>query len=427
MRDRRNLDAGVYVDSKLVANDANLSGIALGAYPQGFGSTTYPALTYALAAADGSTINLVENAPNTMRGPLPTPLNTMSLGRCSLLDASTEVFYNDHRFLGTTAVIGNQLVRYTINLSSPGSPLIEVWKQASAAWATVGNYQTQCYDGAAYTVLPLQGFQPLIVSPEEIVWEERRYDSAGKSLVRTVNRIRRGSLIVESQIVAASGLPLSGAQSVGLTNIGAGTAAATSMDGTAAIATANAVLPAFLYLTTPATAATVSTTNFYSGISVASGTVGRIGILCGIEDTSQWALFVAFAAPSAPTSVVPTGGAAQTWTYKLIRVNATYGTTSAQSTATSTAAGAATLDGTHYNTINFTAPPAGSTYQVVRTASGGTPASTGVIAVGITGTSFVDNGIVAPVSSSSTVSQDMAYATRWASINRMRVKQRLMP
>jgi hypothetical protein len=102
--------------------------------------------------------------------------------------------------------------------------------------------------------------------------------------------------------------------------------------------------------------------------------------------------------PSTPTSVTvtPTGGSATAYSYKVAAVSAN-GTVSPLSTAGSTAAGAATLTTSAYNTITWTTAGDAVGFYIVRSASSGTPASTGTIGYVNSGsaTSFVDTGIVA--------------------------------
>lgn len=78
---------GVFVDSKAVPNDANLNGTTLAAFPQGLASVTFPAPTFTLAAADGSTINVVENPPIVMRAQLLSGPTLMTAGRCAVMDS----------------------------------------------------------------------------------------------------------------------------------------------------------------------------------------------------------------------------------------------------------------------------------------------------------------------------------------------------
>lgn len=94
--------------------------------------------------------------------------------------------------------------------------------------------------------------------------------------------------------------------------------------------------------------------------------------------------------PGAPT-VTPQGtSGAATWTYKIVAITGT-GTTEA-SAAGSTATGNATLDGTNYNRLTWTAVTNAIGYWIYRTASGGTPATTGRIAVLGAVTTYDDQG-----------------------------------
>jgi hypothetical protein len=285
---------GVYVDAKAVPNDLSLSGTTLAVQP---GGTTqgYPLNTWSFAASDGSTILANENPPTTMQMPFTSPTNCMTQQRCTVLvdNGSTihsEVFWRDHRWVNRYTIIHNGLLRYTYDATSNGHPLIECW--TGAAWTTIGNYQLQAYDGTTYTPLPAQTIQLRIVSPEEIVWDETRYDITGIAMVRVTNRIRRGSRLIESQVVTASGLGLTGAQSVALTATGA-TAAALTADSSGSLATgASGVvpIPGFTYLSPVPTAVTFSSTNFYSGIKVAAGTVARFNIVSAYRDAMRTTL-----------------------------------------------------------------------------------------------------------------------------------------
>ncbi len=85
LRCRRTSSIGVFVDAKVQVNDLNLGGVATGIYPAGLGNG-YPQATYAMVGVDGSTINLVESPPATMRAPIVSPTDIMSLGRCAVTD-----------------------------------------------------------------------------------------------------------------------------------------------------------------------------------------------------------------------------------------------------------------------------------------------------------------------------------------------------
>lgn len=111
----------------------------------------------------------------------------------------------------------------------------------------------------------------------------------------------------------------------------------------------------------------------------------------------------ALATPGSIT-VTPQGtSGATTWTYKLVAINAT-GTTEAGA-ASSTTTGNATLDGTNFNRLTWTAVTNATGYWVFRTAAGGTPSTTGRIAVLGAVTTYDDQGAagdssVAPTSNS---------------------------
>jgi hypothetical protein len=202
-----------------------------------------------------------------------------------------EVFWKDHRNQNGKWKIANDLIRYTINDATPGSPLIETWDVTANAWVTMGNFQLQVTNTGP--VLPVQTVQLGTISPEEIIWTERRYDSAGTALVVVTNRIRRGSRLIECQIVAASGAGLTGTQSIGI--IGAANVAHTvvqSADVTGVVFTSTSkLLPGFCFLTTPANAPTSpSNTTLYSGLTVPAGTITRLAILCGDQDAQYTSL-----------------------------------------------------------------------------------------------------------------------------------------
>lgn len=205
--------------------------------------------------------------------------------------APLEVFWREHRNLNGKWKVANDLLRYTISELSPGSPLIEVWDPNTSAWLSMGNYQLQTTN--AGPVLPVQAVQFQTISPEEIVWVERRYDTAGTALVVVTNRIRRGSRLVESMIVAASGAGLTGTQSIGFTNLANLVhTVAQSADSSGVVFTSTSkLLPGFCYLTTNPNAPTSpSNTTAYAGATVPAGTITRIGILGGVQDAQYTAL-----------------------------------------------------------------------------------------------------------------------------------------
>ena len=81
---------------------------------------------------------------------------------------------------------------------------------------------------------------------------------------------------------------------------------------------------------------------------------------------------------AAPT-VTPQGTpGVVTWDYKVVAIDAN-GKKTAASTAGQTTTGHATLDGTNFNRITWTDVTGGVTYEIHRTAAGGTPGTTGLI------------------------------------------------
>lgn len=99
---------------------------------------------------------------------------------------------------------------------------------------------------------------------------------------------------------------------------------------------------------------------------------------------------VSFVANPTITSVTPTGGTATTYTYKLVAVDAA-GNKTAASAGSSTASGAATLDGSHFNTIVWTDPIAApASILVYRTVGGATQGLIATVNPGV-GT-YVDTG-----------------------------------
>jgi hypothetical protein len=100
----------------------------------------------------------------------------------------------------------------------------------------------------------------------------------------------------------------------------------------------------------------------------------------------------AVSTPSTP--VITTGGTAgaQTWSYKVVATipGALHSTASA---AGSTTTGNATLSGTNFNIVTTTAMTGAIYCNVYRTASGGTPSSTGLIGSVICGGAINDTGL----------------------------------
>lgn len=283
---------GMYVDAKTVASD-----ISGGAVPIAFISgdftagNIYPATTYSFPASDGSTIYGIENPSSKISGQCTAPANLMSRGRCAVWDdgatrfGGVEQFHKDHRNINGYTRFTNGLICYTIYpAGNTTQPLIETY--FSSAWATIGNFNLRSYSGSAYTQLPIQSFNITKLSPEEVIWEEQRFDNAGTGLVRVINRMRRGSKIIESSIISASGQGLVGQQSVQFTGVTGTPALTTSAnaDGVVFTGATGSALPGFVFLTTPGFAGLVSGTTANSGLTVSSGTISRMGIVAGAQD-----------------------------------------------------------------------------------------------------------------------------------------------
>jgi virginiamycin B lyase len=98
---------------------------------------------------------------------------------------------------------------------------------------------------------------------------------------------------------------------------------------------------------------------------------GQLAVTGGLSTTG-------LAVPSAPT-VTPTGTTGSTnYSYAISALNANGGSTLV-STATQTTTGNATLTGGNFNAITWTSVPGASSYNIYRTASSGTPSTTGLI------------------------------------------------
>lgn len=119
--------------------------------------------------------------------------------------------------------------------------------------------------------------------------------------------------------------------------------------------------------------------------------------------TQSFSALGLIATPNTPT-VTPTGGVGTTWAYKIVAIRANGGNSQAGS-AGSTAAGAATLDGTHFNVLTWVASAgADGGYDVYRTTAGGTPNTTGKIghvAAGVL--TLKDDGLTGDASTAPTV------------------------
>lgn len=99
--------------------------------------------------------------------------------------------------------------------------------------------------------------------------------------------------------------------------------------------------------------------------------------------------------PATPV-VTPTLGTASTWTYKIVAKDIN-GNPTAAGAAGSTAVGAATLDGTHFNTITWAATPGAFSYDVYRTVAATSPSTLGRLGTVLSTATltFLDNGVAA--------------------------------
>lgn len=113
-------------------------------------------------------------------------------------------------------------------------------------------------------------------------------------------------------------------------------------------------------------------------------------------------------------TVTPQGTAgAVTWTYKLVAVNAT-GTTEAGA-ASSTTTGNATLNGTNYNRLTWTAVTDATGYWIYRTAVGTSPTTTGRIATLGAVTTYDDQGTAGDSTTAPTANSSGLTSPFWSS------------
>lgn len=104
---------------------------------------------------------------------------------------------------------------------------------------------------------------------------------------------------------------------------------------------------------------------------------------------------------------------ATTWTYKLVAINGN-GNTEAGA-ASSTTTGNATLNGTNYNTLSWTAVPNATGYWIYRTAAGGTPTTTGRIAALGAVTTYNDQGAAGDATTAPTSNGTVLSSPFWSS------------
>lgn len=108
------------------------------------------------------------------------------------------------------------------------------------------------------------------------------------------------------------------------------------------------------------------------------------------------------ATPAAPT-VTPTLGSASTWGYKIVARDALG--QSIASTEGTTATGAATLDGTHFNTITWAAIAGSVSYDIYRTTTATAPTTKGKLGNVLADAtlSFVDNAVAGDTTNAPTI------------------------
>lgn len=130
---------------------------------------------------------------------------------------------------------------------------------------------------------------------------------------------------------------------------------------------------------------------------------------------------------AAPT-VTPTGTAGTTdYSYEVVAIPSYGGATSGAITQTAT--GNATLSSTNYNALSWTAPTGGTgtiSYNVYRTASSGSPSTTGLIASGLTATSFDDTGIAGDGTTPPIVNVSLLYTVALPSITMAQTLKNLL-
>jgi hypothetical protein len=116
---------------------------------------------------------------------------------------------------------------------------------------------------------------------------------------------------------------------------------------------------------------------------------------------------VLLATPGAPAVATQGAAGAKKYAYKIIATDGTKAV-SGLSPAGATAAGAATLDATNFNRVRWMAFPGATQYQVYRTESDGTPATTGLIGT-VAGTTIDDKGLAAGAAA-------VAPAASWSAV-----------
>ena len=156
------------------------------------------------------------------------------------------------------------------------------------------------------------------------------------------------------------------------------------------------------------------------GIQIGDGTITKttnrvFQLNSGMSASGDSQFDIRMLTPAAPT-VTPTGTVGTTsYTYTITALDGAGGETVA-STATTTTTGNAILDATNYNALSWPAVTGASSYSVYRTASAGTPATTGKIGT-VTTTSLNDTGLAAsgtsPTATTAYVAKLSANGASW--------------
>lgn len=138
-------------------------------------------------------------------------------------------------------------------------------------------------------------------------------------------------------------------------------------------------------------------------------------LLSAIETQARRHLLEPAALLTPGSITVTTAGTAGavTWTYKLVAINAT-GTTEAGA-ASSIATGNATIDGTNYNILTWTAVTNATGYWIYRTAVGTSPTTTGRIAVLGAVTTYNDQGGAGDSTTAATTNTSGLTTPFWSS------------
>ena len=126
-----------------------------------------------------------------------------------------------------------------------------------------------------------------------------------------------------------------------------------------------------------------------TGTTTLTGAVTLAGGIAGGFYTSS------LPTPTAPTvSCLGTCGGSSTWSYKVVAVSASGGTTAASPAGSITSGDNSSLNATNYNIITWTAVPGAVSYKLYRTATGASPTSTGYLPqyTNAGSTSFNDTG-----------------------------------